>query len=1051
MTVEIRTLRVSAQLDNAGYVAPGREMETINKGLATSAKEAAAGVKAVGDAAAVSNTKVGQAGDGFERFKRANVTGYAALMDFEKGLRVAGAGLDKGRLSAEQAADAIENLSRKYGQIANASEIAERGQLGLSQAVSQANSRMAAQVTTAEQAALAQRRMAVANENNVRGRQGNGASNGRLQNLGYQGFDIGQGLAQGMPIGMIAAQQLPQIAQLYAGQGGLKAALSDVATLATGAAAAIGPIGIALGVTGAAAFAYYQLTKTETKTTDELLEGQTKIIDRMAAAYGGVTEQAAKAGVESRRLLDALGKRGGAALQVGITAEAQSFFENPDVGGRTRAGFVATTPAFQADLAKLRNDAKTGKVGFEEFYASIAAKVALDPSLAEAGNKVISESEKFATATETLREYNRVRDALFNNQGANGRLLSHGTTNREDAGSSALYEAQQRIAAQRSQQSFHAQISGLNARSPQERSAVARQSAAAQYNNDETPAARQMRIEQAGTLALAQAEKTLNEAREVRARNLDKIVGDQQLEISLIGKTAGEASGLRREYELINQLKEEARQNGVSVDQKEIDRIKETTTELSKMADALARAKMGDDLKFERAQLGRSDIDQQIASRQRGAGLPVDLSSGEADQMRELERVKELRAQGKGFVTDLVSGLRGGEKIGEAFGTSILNGFARAGEKQVDKLVDIFMSWAFPTSGGSSAASAGPGIAGSILGAANDNKVTGMAPVIPVTRAPLGAIGGTGATQAWNFWKSKGLEDHQVAGVLGNIQAESAFNPGAIGDGGAAKGLFQWNDRAPKMVSAVGSNWRNNPLAQHEFAYSELMGSEGKAWNALKGSTDVRGATAAFAGFERPQGFSWSNPENAHNFTGRLDAAEKSLDKFGGSVTQAAQATTGLGQTLASIPQAMMANGGGAGMLSGLTKYGMGLFSGSAQFSSAWMKGGIGLYADGTDSAPGGLAMVGERGRELVNLPRGSQVVPNHKTEAMLSRAANGNGENSQPSKVDLHVTVIGGSGDDHVKNLARQGAQQVLGEYNESQRRGGFGQMNSRFASQRG
>lgn len=36
-------------------------------------------------------------------------------------------------------------------------------------------------------------------------------------------------------------------------------------------------------------------------------------------------------------------------------------------------------------------------------------------------------------------------------------------------------------------------------------------------------------------------------------------------------------------------------------------------------------------------------------------------------------------------------------------------------------------------------------------------------------------------------------------------------------------------------------------------------------------------------------------------------------------------------------------------------------------------------YAAGTSFHPGGLAMVGERGRELVNLPRGSQVIPNHK------------------------------------------------------------------------
>lgn len=36
-------------------------------------------------------------------------------------------------------------------------------------------------------------------------------------------------------------------------------------------------------------------------------------------------------------------------------------------------------------------------------------------------------------------------------------------------------------------------------------------------------------------------------------------------------------------------------------------------------------------------------------------------------------------------------------------------------------------------------------------------------------------------------------------------------------------------------------------------------------------------------------------------------------------------------------------------------------------------------FADGTSSAPGGVALVGEKGPELVNLPRGSQVIPNHR------------------------------------------------------------------------
>ena len=38
-------------------------------------------------------------------------------------------------------------------------------------------------------------------------------------------------------------------------------------------------------------------------------------------------------------------------------------------------------------------------------------------------------------------------------------------------------------------------------------------------------------------------------------------------------------------------------------------------------------------------------------------------------------------------------------------------------------------------------------------------------------------------------------------------------------------------------------------------------------------------------------------------------------------------------------------------------------------------------YVQGTSFAPGGRALVGEMGPELVNLPRGSQVIPNPRLE----------------------------------------------------------------------
>jgi hypothetical protein len=56
----------------------------------------------------------------------------------------------------------------------------------------------------------------------------------------------------------------------------------------------------------------------------------------------------------------------------------------------------------------------------------------------------------------------------------------------------------------------------------------------------------------------------------------------------------------------------------------------------------------------------------------------------------------------------------------------------------------------------------------------------------------------------------------------------------------------------------------------------------------------------------------------------------------------------------------------------------------------AGLIGGIRIpgYASGTSFAPGGMAIVGEYGPELVNLPRGSQVIPNGETMRALQGAA---------------------------------------------------------------
>lgn len=77
-------------------------------------------------------------------------------------------------------------------------------------------------------------------------------------------------------------------------------------------------------------------------------------------------------------------------------------------------------------------------------------------------------------------------------------------------------------------------------------------------------------------------------------------------------------------------------------------------------------------------------------------------------------------------------------------------------------------------------------------------------------------------------------------------------------------------------------------------------------------------------------------------------------------------------------PLADLMGGGGGGILSSLIGGG----------ASTVAVGGYAMpkFAKGTDFAPGGLALVGEEGPELINIPRGGQVIPND----VLRRSAGG-------------------------------------------------------------
>ncbi|MGR3452876.1 hypothetical protein [Pseudooceanicola sp.] len=106
-------------------------------------------------------------------------------------------------------------------------------------------------------------------------------------------------------------------------------------------------------------------------------------------------------------------------------------------------------------------------------------------------------------------------------------------------------------------------------------------------------------------------------------------------------------------------------------------------------------------------------------------------------------------------------------------------------------------------------------------------------------------------------------------------------------------------------------------------------------------------------------------------------AAKSASDQIRGSFTDAFKGVLTGAQSMGEAVSGVLSKL--ADML--LTSVGNSLFGGIAN-SLGGIFGSIPAFATGTNYAPGGLAWVGERGPELVDLPRGSRVIPNHNLPA---------------------------------------------------------------------
>jgi hypothetical protein len=811
-----------------------------------------------------------------------------------------------------------------------------------------------------------------------------GLASHEVTNLTYQMNDVAMMLASGQSPFMLMMQQGSQVSQIM-GKRGLGEVLP---ALVTGITSLISPTTLFLaGITAAGYAGYYAFKSVvpEARSLDDILSSHADTVGKLKERYNTASQAASQYGRESRAALEYDLQRDTRDLNKKQVSSANKLVDDTLGTAATLSDYLPKEaigkyytfgPIFDA-LVKLRKEARDGKpdiLAFRETLVSISNDPASTTFMRREAERLRDVTKEAKGAAEALKELDSIR--AMKALGNVAEILDLDKLRRTQASG----------------------VQSLNARSPSEIATAARAREALNVDHSETLAVRNLRIEQAGTLALLQAQKQLNDTQKERNASLNDTLASAQLDLVLIGRTAAETEALRMEHQLLAQVRAEAAQNNVAVDQAEIARIKAMSAEVGRLkAQAQARDMLVGQqerlaqAKVELALTGESEtvrarVMAQLEAEQEIRRRGIETGSAEAAQIREnasamasmssaIERQSDAwrtvqqtaensidtmvdklsKGDFKGALDDMakdwtktllqigVSNPLKNAVLGTNYGTASdvggiggIVGKLLGGGKDTSGLLSSALAGQNVSAMNVTAASViingglGSGLGGLLSGgAANGNLPSAFGGnAVPTSKSGVPA-------QIWNFFAAKGMKPHQIAAIVGHAGAESGFNPNAVGDNGAARGLFQWNDRAPALRAFTGGDMA--VPKQLAFAWHEMQTTENRSFRNLMAAPDLRSATAAFGGFERAQGYSAKNPEGIHNWTGRLSGAETALKQFGTTATSATQdlGTFGgglgdLGKGLGNAVQGLASGGApaatGGGFLESLIGIGTSIF-----------------------------------------------------------------------------------------------------------------------------
>ncbi|MDW9600427.1 tail length tape measure protein [Sinorhizobium meliloti] len=859
------------------------------------------------------------------------------------------------------------------------------------------------------------------------GRGGMGAGAFNTSNLAAQGFDIAA-TAAFMPWQTVALQQGPQVAQVF---NDIRASGQRIGPAVAGAfMQLVNPISlVTIGTiaAGAAAIQYFSSLELGGAKSEETLKKEAELVQAVVAKWGDALPALKAYNDERQRLTDAKDLQ--AAAEIGADAQWEELRKTlGDVD--SEIGDIVTR------LSQMGED--TDKItSLQRAFNELTAGIEDGNATSDMAKKVQQELAAVIkdNATPELQKYLEIFDRLV-------------PAIDKAAASASKFKSEAAQAASASR--------GFRINSPE-------QDAYFEYLDEQrrkanenptviNPDGRRVAVPIPGTKPIqlgdepadtkkaeTAAQRAANAYRDL-VKSADDRIAQLQLETELTGEYGVQTDAARFRLELLQQAEDKGR--SLSTEQRA--EIEKKVELYSKYSQALAQAKLHQDLLDDSAFAGLSKQEQAVKLRLRSYGLDEDLGGNNAAMIRNRFQQEELSDLTQSFLSEFSSGiLTGGKSIGESFADAVKNAAANAMQKSLDSLFEQI---------GNALASAllgGGGKSGGIAAVASSAGTTFAAPVGAVTRSALPAVGNIGM-----YAKA--------------IQAiESSGNYGALGpvtrNGDRAYGAYQvmgnnigpWSEAAlGRRLSAsefLGDKSAQDAIFNHRFGgYVDKFGASGaaQAWFGGPGSVGKGGMGADILG------------TTGNSYVAKFNTQ---IAKMGETAAGAVNGLGGFNSGLAAITQNMGAAGGlgGSSWLSLITGAG---FGGSAQLAAT---GGIGLFDKGGFTGTGGKytpAGIVHKGEYVFDAAAVSRIgVP---TLERLRGYANGgmvgapraprlNGRgtsaNSNVQPGILQVQISGASGDEHIRTLVKQGVGEGLSQYNENQRRGGFGTMQSRYTSQKG